>query len=307
MSLIKELVEQDYGIEGRGKWFHSQDHDSLVVNDEENYFFWNSRELKGGPIEYLVQIRGMEKSQARNFLKNYFGAFKENSEIGGDVVAYDRLVDAFWTNGLDNREYWYKRCFTDETIDRRKLGYYNGWYTIPLYENGEFVNFQIRRDEPKKQITQWYRRGKALPLYNEGILPFVTEKIYITESATDAILLNQEGFPCVSPNGSGTWQQEWFSKFSKIKEIIYIADADKAGLKGASLVAKSLGMGRVRIVTFDDKPEKYDSGQFFQEGGTKESFKEWIDTHSHYLFEIEVVYGRTRDLGKSRKEFAWTR
>lgn len=307
MSLIKELVEQDFGIEGRGKWYHSSDHDSLVINDEENYFFWNSRELKGGPVEYLVHVRGMEKTQARNFLKNYFGAFKENQEIGQDVLPYDKLVDAFWTNGLDNRTYWYKRCLTDDTIDRRKLGHYNGWYTIPLYENGEFVNFQLRRDEPSKKITQWYRRGKALPLYNEGILPFVTDKLYITESATDAILLNQEGFPCVSPNGSGTWQQEWFPKFSRIKEIYYIADQDKAGFHGARLTANSLGIYRTKIVLFDDKEEKYDTGQFFQEGGTKESFQEWISNHSYYLFELENIYGRTKNLGKLRKEFSWAR
>jgi DNA primase len=146
-----------------------------------------------------------------------------------------------------------------------------------------------------------------MPLYNDGILPYITDKVYITEGTIDAILLNQMGFPCVSPNGTNTWQQEWFSKFSKIKEIVYIADNDKAGMHGASLVAKSLGMGRVRIVTFDGKEEKYDSVDFFRQGGTKESFQEWIDTYSHYLFEIEVVYGRTKDVGKYRKEYSWAK
>lgn len=306
MSALKELIEQDFGLEGRGKWFHSETHDSLVYNSEEDYFFWNSKNLRGNALDYLIKVRGMELSEARNFLNNYFGAFKEISEFQTQTQPYDKLVDIMWANGLNHREYWYKRCFTNETIDRAKLGYYNEWYLIPLYENSEFVNFQMRRDEPQKAITQWYRRGKALPLYNENLLEF-TKKIYITESATDAILLTQFGFPCVSPNGSGTWKSEWFSKFSKIKEIIYLADNDKAGLKGASLVANSLGIYRTKVVLFEGKEEKYDSGKFFQDGETKESFLEWINNHSYYLFQIENVYGRTKDLGKLRKEFSWAK
>lgn len=306
-TILQNLIEEDYGLSGRGKWFHSDDHDSLVYNAEEDYFFWNSKGVKGTAYDYLVKVRCMTKEKARNFLKDFIGAFKQNQEIGQDVVPYDKLVDTFWVNGLEHRDYWYKRCLTDETIDRRKLGFYNDWFTLPLYEDGEFVNFQLRRDEPKKQITQWYRRGKALPLYNEGILPFVTDRIYITESATDAILLNQEGFPCVSPNGSGTWQESWFPKFSRINNIVYIADNDKPGFKGAELVAKSLGIYRTKIVMFEGKEEKYDSGNFFQEGGTKDAFAEWIDKHSYYLFELINIYGRTKDLGKYKKEFSWAR
>jgi len=306
MSILQDLIQEDYGLEGRGKWYHSQEHDSLVYNAEDDYFFWNSRDIKGNAVDYLCLVRGMEKFQARNFLKNYFGAFKEIPENERTQIPYEVLVDRFWTNGLDNREYWYKRCLNDETIDRRKLGYYDGWYTIPIYESGEFVNFQLRREEPKKAITQWYRHGKALPLYNEGILPF-TKTIYITEGTVDSILLNQEGFPSVSPNGTNTWQQSWLEKFSKIERIFYIADNDVAGMNGARLVAKSLGMFRVKIVSFDGKEEKYDSVNFFQEYHDKELYKKWIDEHSHYLFELELVYGRTKDLGKSRKEFAWVR
>lgn len=302
MTILQDFIEADYGIEGRGRWMHSQEHDSLVLDVENDKFFWNSRNLRGNALDYLVKVRGMEKSEARNFLNNYFGAFKENSEDFKASKPYDKLVDVMWANGVSKREYWYKRCLTDETIDRYKLGYYNEWNLIPIYENGEFVNFQMRRDDPKK-IGQWYRTGKPMPLFNEGILPYV-KKIYITESATDAMLLNQEGFPCVSPNGSGTWQQGWINKFSSINDIIYLADNDQAGLKGAELVANSLGVFRVRVVTFDGKEEKYDSGNFFQDGGNKETFKEWINTHMHYIFEIvqPKIYK-----GKYKRELAWAR
>jgi DNA primase len=307
MTILQDLIQEDFGIEGRGKWFHSQEHDSLVFNADGDYFFWNSTGLRGNALDYLVKVRGLKKEDARNFLKNYFGAFKENGETFQDVLPYDKLVGTFWFNGLENRDYWYKRCLTDETIDRRSLGYHDGWFTIPLYENGDFVNFQLRRDEPKKAITQWYRRGKALPLYNEGILPYVKDTIYITEGTVDSILLNQIGLPSVSPNGTNTWQADWFSKFSGIKRVIYVADNDKAGYNGAKLVANSLGIYKVKIVLFEGMYEKYDTVNFFQDNGSKESYLEWIEAHSYYLFELENVYGKTRDLGKYKKEFAWSR
>lgn len=306
MTALQELIEQDFGLEGRGKWFHSSDHDSLVYNAEGDYFFWNSQSIKGNALDYLILVRGMQKDDARNFLNNYFGAFKGNQENSKEVVPYERLVDIMWDNGKARRNYWYKRCLNDDTIDRNKLGYYDGWNLIPLYDNGEFVNFQMRRDEPKKAITQWYSRGKALPILNEGILPFLS-KVYITEGTVDAILLNQEGLSCISPNGTNTWQQSWFDKFSKIKEIIYVADNDKAGFNGARLVANSLGIYRTKIVLFEGKEEKYDTVNFFQDGGTKESYLEWVETHSYYLFELENVFGRTKELGKYRKEFSWAR
>lgn len=301
MTILHDLIEEDYGLEGRGKWFHSQEHDSLVYNAEDDYFFWNSQNIKGNALDYLVQVRGMKKDEARFFLKNFFGAFKEFQSSQQESVPYEKLIDRFWVNGFDHRDYWYKRNLSDETIDRRNLGYYDGWFTVPFFENGDFVDFQLRRDEPQKTIARWYRNGRALPLYNEGILPFITDKVYITEGTVDAILLNQEGFPCVSPNGTNTWQESWFSKFSKINEVIYIADYDKAGYNGARLVANSLGMYKVKIILFDGMYEKYDTVNFFQDGGTKETLLEWISNHSYYLFELENVYGRKSELGRLRK------
>jgi DNA primase len=233
----------------------------------------------------------MNKEQAQIFLKNSFGGLSEISEIHHHAEPYEKLVEVFWANGLTNREYWYKRCLKDDTIDRYKLGYFNEWNMVPFYENGDFVNFQMRREIPEKRIHQYYKHGKPI-LFNEGILPF-TKTVYITEGTVDAILLNQEGFPAVSPNGTNTWQDEWFSKFSHIESITYLADNDKAGQYGARLVAKCLGLGRVKIVNFSGKDEKYDSVNFFQDGGNKETFRDYVKDNSHFLFELEGINDRS--------------
>lgn len=300
-SLLYKFIDEDFGIEGRGKWYHSDQHDSLVYNSEDDFFFWNSRGIKGNALDYLILVRGMDKEQASNFLKNSYGAFKENKPDGVRTPPYEKLVELMWNNGKKNRDYWYHRKLTDSTIDRYKLGFYEGWYLIPMYENGEFANFQCRRDEPKKTINQWYRHGHPI-LFNEGILPF-TKTIYITEGTVDAILLNQEGFPAVSPNGTNTWQISWFSKFTHIENIYYVEDHDAAGRNGSKLVANCLGLDRVKIVSFDDKPDKYDSVDFFRDGGTKETYKDWISTHSRYLFQMENTY----TIKQKKATYQWAR
>lgn len=206
-----------------------------------------------------------------------------------------------WENGKDNRNYWYKRCLTDDTIDRYKLGFYDGWNLVPIFEAGEFVNFQCRRDEPERKMKYWYRTGKVY-LYNEGVLPF-TKTVYITEGLVDAILLNQEGFTAVAAAGVNSWKNEWYPKFSRIENIYYLEDNDAAGRVGARLVAKSLGLGKVKIVSFTGRKEKYDTGDFFKDGGTKEDFKEYVEKNSNYLFQLENCYGRTSELGKPRNKY----
>ncbi len=282
--LLQELVDQDFGITGRGKWYHSDDHDSLVVNADNQTWFWNSKGIRGDILDYLVLVRGMSKTQAKIFLKNSFGELS-NSEEKSRPNPYEKLVDVFWEHGKTKRDYWYRRCLKDEFIDRYKLGYYDGWNTIPIYENDEFVNFQMRRDTPEKRIFYRYRSGRLF-LFNSFILPF-TNVIYITEGLVDAILLYQEGFPSVAAGGVNSWDNAWFEKFSHIKDIYYIEDNDTAGRIGAKSVAKCLGVHRVKIVSFPDKKEKYDTGDFFKDGGTKEQFKEYVENNHKYLFELE--------------------
>lgn len=293
MTILQDMIDEDFTIKGRNRWRSTEDHSSLVYDAKQDTFFWNSKDIKGDAYTYLTKVRGMSKDQARIFLKNSFGGFSENPEIAIKSPPYEKLVELFWTNGINHREYWYKRCLTNDTIDRYKLGYYDEWSMIPFYEDGEFVNLQMRREVPEKIIKQYYRHTKPV-LFNNGILPFCKDIIYITEGTVDAILLNQEGFPCVSPNGTNTWQEEWFPKFSNIKSIVYLADHDEAGKFGAMAVAKCLGLNRVKIVNFNDRAEKYDSVNFFQDGGTKTSFKEYINNNSRYLFELEGVYKNAR-------------
>lgn len=291
-ELLQSLIYDDFGYVKEGRnWGRSERHSSLVVNEEEQKWYWNSEGMGGGPLEYLIKVRKLTKDKAKEILNlrerivTYAGEEEVISENPQEI-----LVDLLWKMGKGNREYWYKRCFTDNTIDSNRLGFYDGWSLIPLYRSGRFVNFQCRRDEPSKFIKYWYDiHGFEPVLINSEILELV-DLIYITEGPTDSILLNQFGIPSVAhTGGSGYFNPGWIPLFNRVKSIYYIQDNDSAGVWGSMRVSDNLGLGRVRIFKFDNDKEGYDTGNYFQDGGTPDELRKMVESESKYSFEIGEI------------------
>lgn len=287
-QILAKLIDEDYGLitKDGSRWGKAETHSSLVLDKERGLFFWNSQEIVGGPLEYLTKVRCMNLADARKYLvraKNDIVAYRGRDY--SDPIVYYPLVDAFWKAGLNNRAYWYRRGLVDSTIDRFQLGWYNGWYTVPIFLDGQLKNFQMRRDEPVKVMNPWY---KNVPphLFNADIMKF-TDRIVITEGLVDAILLSQFGIPAVSKNaGNMVWNDGWFKYFIKQKQIFYVADHDKAGYIGAKIVANKLGVYKVKICTFDGRPLKYDTVDFFRDGGELREYEDLLYNKSRYIFEI---------------------
>jgi len=296
-GLLQSLVEEDFGYEQEGmNWGRSETHSSLVVNEKKQRWYWNSEGMGGDALSYLTKIRLISRKAAESIIagrgKMIGGAILKD-EDERIVKPTERLVEALWRLGKNSREYWYHRKLTDQTIDRNMLGYYDGWSLLPLYVNDQFINFQCRRDEPEKAIRYWYKIANFRPvLINPTILNLV-DTVYITEGPIDSLLLNQEGIPSIShTGGSGYWSDEWYPLFSKVKKIYYIADNDQAGKVGAVNVAKALGQERTYIYLFHNKDEKYDTGDFFRDGGNSKDFKEMVEKYSKNLFELGDLDGR---------------
>lgn len=291
---LQNLIAEDFGYKHEGTiWGRAEAHSSLVVNEEKQRWYWNSEGKGGNAYDYLIQVRGLEKKRARELL-----AIREKIILGNHVETrepigyypYEKLVDLFWKSGKNNRDYWYARKLTDRTIDRYRLGNFNEWNFLPLYLGDRFVNFQCRRDIPEKRIKLWYRVDDWIPvLINPDLLNLV-DTVFITEGTIDAMLLTQEGIPAVSQSGgAGHWNQAWYPLFSRVKDIYYITDNDDAGRRAACKVAMSLGEGRTHIYQFEGKKEKYDTGDYFKEGGNAKEFRQMVIGESKYLFEIGEI------------------
>ena len=288
-ALIQNLIEEDYGYEvGAGRWGRSLEHDSLVLNEETQQWFWNSRGIRGNLRDYLTKVRGYSNEQASKFISDSSNIYiSSDVSMEEQVPPYEKLVDLMWSSGKKNRDYWYKRCLTDNTIDMFRLGYFDGWNLIPMYEGGVFKNFQCRKDVPDKRIKQWYKHGTPT-LFNGDILQFVST-VYMTEGTVDAMLLTQLGFPTVSQCGTNIWRDEWFSKFSKITRIYYIEDHDKAGRTASKLISSKLGYDRVKILSYDTEIDKFDTVDFFRSGNTIDDFKGLLENNTRFIYELEDV------------------
>lgn len=285
-NLLQTLVADDFGYKHEGShWGRAIAHSSLVINESTQRWHWNSEGTYGGVIDYLVKVRGMSQMDAERLSRGTSPHIQLSAgKDSAPVTQYDKLVDLLWSAGKNHRDYWYKRLLTDSTIDRFRLGYYEGWYTVPIYFNSRFLNFQIRRDEPEKTITQWYK-GVDKVVFNSDILRLVST-LYLTEGTVDSILLQQYGIPSAAINGVG-WEQRWFHLFSNIDTIFYIADNDRAGMEAAKRVCNGLGVYRVKVVTLG-RSNKYDTVDFFRDGGRLDDFLNICNTKSKYLFEMEI-------------------
>lgn len=288
MSLLTDLIEEQFKIVGRGRWLSTQEHDSLVIDTEKDIFFWNSKRISGDAYVWLTKIVGLPKQEALKYIRTGVTPYTPTVtiQVGNStqkIIPHEKLVNLFWEVGKNHRDYWYARGITDSTCDRFRLGYDEGWYLIPFFYKNHFVNFQKRRDTPEKRICSWYT-GTHPYLFNSDILRIATAVI-ITESPTDAILLSQYGYPAVSHNGgAGYWSKDWNKEFVNQKELYIVYDNDEAGIKGAQVIAENLGIYRSKVYNFTEFPHKYDMGDWLKEHEPS-SFGELLDDKARRIFE----------------------
>jgi len=290
-TVLEKLISLDFTLKGSSSRFVcTEEHSSLVLDLEEQVWYWNSKNLlHKTPEEYLILIKGFSKTKAKDFIRELEYIPQNNLRLqtkdDSVVVPSERLVDIFWKLGVKDREYWYKRCLTDKVIDSFKLGKFDGFSMLPIYMDTKFMNFQCRRDLPEKKIRPWYR-GVGPLMFNSSILD-ISDIVYITEGPIDAILLVQNGFPAMShTGGSGGWKKEWFRYFMRIKRVYYVADNDEAGVAASHSISDSLGQEKVKIVQFNGFPEKYDTVDFFRDGHTVKEFKELVN-QSRFSYELK--------------------
>ncbi len=289
-EILKRIIDEDFRISGKGRWYRSDEHSSLVLDYEKGVFYFNAEGIAGDPFTYLTKVRGYDFDRAKNYLKsfeNYSDTFVYTINAGkDDIVVYPKLVEIFFDLGRckERREYLYYRGINDETIDRFQIGWYNDYTMIPFFENGTFRNFQKRQDSPKK-IRQYYR-GVGPLLFNSDTLK-LTNRIFYTEGPVDALILIQNGIPAISSNSGEAFLPEWLEKFIYQSEIFLVFDNDKAGTDGVKKISKFLGLNRCKCYCFQEFEESgYDPVDYFRDGHNKDDFMELIETKSKYSFEM---------------------
>ena len=287
--ILEQLINEDFGLrlkEG-SRWAKSEEHTSLVLDRERSIFFWNSQEIVGDSLTYLQKVRHLSFRDSVEILKKmeYEGTHTWTLQENEEVTVFPLLVEVFWEMGKLHRDYFYRRGLTDDTINRFSLGFYNGWSTVPFFEDGTFRNFQFRMDVPSKRIKSYYKNLGAL-LFNSDILRLVDEVFYV-EGPVDAMILLQNGIPAVSSNIGGGFRKEWYSKFLNVDRIWICFDRDTAGDNESKKLAKFFGEYRCKLYNFWEFEESgYDPVDYFRDGHSGDELLELVKEKSRYVFEL---------------------
>jgi len=284
MARLENIISKDHTLHGSGRYLRSLEHNSLVVDVEKQIWYWNSKGIAGDMFDWLIKVKGYTKAHARDIVGKHdpLLVLTRGMEKKERVLVNENLVEAFFNLGKFYRDYWYSRGYTDATIDLFKLGYSGDWYTIPIFVDGEFRNFQCRSVD--KRMKHWYKGVGPLP-FN---MDYVGDKEFfvLTEGPVDAIICMQNGIPAMSTNtGAGYFEPSWLSKLRSLKEVWIIHDNDDAGRKGAKRIGKIFGT-LARCYCFDGFIEGYDLGDYFLDGATTEGFEKLVERDGKYWFEI---------------------
>lgn len=183
-------------------------------------------------------------------LKKHFGELPVYKITGKNETVKKMTEDKtseYIKNLMKEKEAWnylrVERGFSKEAIAHFRLGYKDGFISIPYYVDGYLVNIKY-----KKPNTKEYRRetGSESTLFNvDGIDK--SRDILLVEGEGDCIAAWQMGFNNVIsiPNGAGSIKEDWIDFFDGCSGNIYIAyDNDEPGEKGAIEISRRIGFER---------------------------------------------------------------
>lgn len=271
-NVLLTLVSQDFKLIRKGRYFTTDEHDSLIIDPRKALFFWNSRGLMGDAVSYLIQVRGLNYGQAIDSLGKTIGKFNYEVYEAKPSDPNPALVDIYFNYGQDYLDYWYEvRGYTDETIRKFKLGYSGEYWVIPIFVDGKFRNFQKRGfDRYGNKINKHYYENIGRLPFNFDVLPEdYSAPIYIAEGLVDAIMLSQDGRIAISQNtGSNGWNHEWSHQLMNYEQIYIVYDNDEAGRYGARRTAKYLRHNSHILIWPKEFPKKYDITDLYKSGGS---------------------------------------
>jgi len=146
----------------------------------------------------------------------------------------------------------------EEVIDQCNIGYINGWYTIPVYnQNRKFIGMGLRAGPHVQEVTGkrfCQPRGQKGMMYCPNwSLMNKPDYLFIVFGFFDALVLNVLGLPCVTPTGGkDSFDPAWLDGIRK--RCIILPDFGEDDT--ARILADQLGWrGEVHMLRYNETIE----------------------------------------------------
>lgn len=225
------------------KWAHLSEHDSFVINKQQNSFHWNSRNISGNPINYLKDVKDYSY---RNAIKELT---LENDYKTKDLnVAEEREPFEFKPNMLANdtskaKEYLVEQRginedLVDTLIDKKYIQQdHQGNAVFMWAKQGEIVGMDKQGTNPEKPFKQIEKNSDEKRGF--AITNGEAENLYVFESSIDllsyASMYNPKNARMVSM--AGLKPQTYYNAIGDVtketgkppKNVVFALDSDQAG------------------------------------------------------------------------------
>jgi len=227
--------------------FHSDSHPSLLVF-KDGWFTCRACNKRGTWKTLWNKANGLNVQIRPDTKVNWRGPDLEGLDphelayrAYDDMQNFESLAWYLEMRGLENR------------IEQQMLGYWNGWYTIPMFnENREFLNVAFRAAPHVQQATdmRYWCKGNAVLYVPDWKLVLDNKYLVITYGLLDALTLTELRIPAASPsNGQLSMKTEWLDNLRKVVYIIPDQDEEEAARRHA----KELGWrGNVVLMDWHD-------------------------------------------------------
>jgi len=206
MPTLYEITDAIYDSKPYGRYVltHciSPDHDdrkpSMLVYPDR--YICLSCGFSGKTEQLLLQLQShsiIPQPQKQTFVRNPFNRWLRKSDLFQTLKTAYRALQSYPQQG----SYLYKRRLTKDLITKLKIGYSDGYYTIPIIDTENKVKGALARaGESIEGVRYFVPKGQDNNLLFSPDWQQVKESkdVYLTFGVFDAIAIHQCGRPAMS-------------------------------------------------------------------------------------------------------------
>jgi hypothetical protein len=163
-------------------------------------------------------------------------------------------------------EYLKMRGLHSNTVDRFKVGQYQHFLSIPIFEEGALKAIKFRNLWPREMLTEdsfhtlrfWSAKGSHKALFNYDAVAYTTRPLLFLKGEIPVMLCHQYNIlACAPTSGEGSYIEKWAPLLALSRKIIVVGDNDQDPEVREQMQAKAAYRAKLLKAELKFPPERY--------------------------------------------------